>query len=325
MTNLLDTLLAVPTVSGGEKSINDKIYRYIKNYVNESQIDALGNLICVRKALPKKGKKPLKIGFFCAVDAPGRIVTYIEENGLVRTAAIGKTDLKFAAYSKVVTADEKYTGILVPENFKAEKDAVSEPLFADFGFENESEAAEHISVGDLLCFADEPVRLPSKTGKTVYAPALGNKLCVAVLAELAHKTEPNDAFELSFAFCAQSALGARGAAPAAFSLTPDIAVCFEPYEGKTPGIRIADRFLVSYGTFVKDLTDAAAQIGMTLTPQIDSEPLFTDAARIGGAGQGVRTVTLLYPVNAKGSARERADVTLCGKFTELLLQFLRQL
>ena len=293
MTNLLDTLLAVPTVSGGEKAINDKIYRYIKNYVNESQIDALGNLICARKALPKKGKKPLKIGFFCAVDAPGRIVTYIEENGLVRTAAIGKTDLKFAAYSKVVTADEKYTGILVPENFKAEKDAVSEPLFADFGFENESEAAGHISVGDLLCFADEPVRLPSKTGKTVYAPALGNKLCAAVLAELAHKTEPADAFELSFAFCAQSALGARGAAPAAFSLTPDIAVCFEPYEGKTPGIRIADRFLVSDGQFVKDLTDAAAQIGMTLTPQIDSEPLFTDAARIGGAGQGVRTVTLL--------------------------------
>ncbi len=204
-----------------------KIYRYIKNYVNETQIDALGNLICVRKALPKKGKKPLKIGFFCAVDAPGRIVTYIEENGLVRTAAIGKTDLKFAAYSKVVTADEKYTGILVPENFKAEKDAVSEPLFADFGFENESEAAEHISVGDLLCFADEPVRLPSKTGKTVYAPALGNKLCAAVLAELAHKTEPADAFELSFAFCAQSALGARGAAPAAFSLTPDIAVCLD--------------------------------------------------------------------------------------------------
>ena len=30
MTNLLDTLLAVPTVSGGEKAINDKIYRYIK-------------------------------------------------------------------------------------------------------------------------------------------------------------------------------------------------------------------------------------------------------------------------------------------------------
>ena len=233
--------------------------------------------------------------------------------------------MKFAAYSKVVTADEKYTGILVPENFKAEKDAVSEPLFADFGFENEKETAEHISVGDLLCFADEPVRLPSKTGKTVYAPALGNKLCAAVLAELAHKTEPADAFELSFAFCAQSALGARGAAPAAFSLTPDIAVSLEPYEGKTPGIRIADRFSVSDEPLVKAMLDAAAQIGMTLSPQIDSEPVFTDAARINGAGQGMRTVTLLYPVNAKGSARERADVTLCGKFTELLLQFLRQL
>ena len=82
MASFLESLLSVPTVSGGEKALTDKIDRYIKKYTDETHTDALGNLIATRHALSKKGKKPLKLAFFCAVDAPGRIVTYIEENGL---------------------------------------------------------------------------------------------------------------------------------------------------------------------------------------------------------------------------------------------------
>lgn len=82
MTNLLDTLLAVPTVSGGEKAINDKIYRYIKNYVNESQIDALGNLICVRKALPKKAKSRLKSAFSALSTRPAALLRISKKTAL---------------------------------------------------------------------------------------------------------------------------------------------------------------------------------------------------------------------------------------------------
>ena len=91
MASFLESLLSVPTVSGGEKALTDKIDRYIKKYTDDTHTDALGNLIATRHALSKKGKKPLKLAFFCAVDAPGRIVTYLEENGLVRTSPIGKT------------------------------------------------------------------------------------------------------------------------------------------------------------------------------------------------------------------------------------------
>lgn len=181
MASFLESLLSVPTVSGGEKALTDKIDRYIKKYTDETHTDALGNLIATRHALSKKGKKPLKLAFFCAVDAPGRIVTYVEEDGLVRTAPIGKTSAERAVYTEVAKTDKKYTGILIPDNGKTE---AAEPLYADFGFANAKEAAKHLSLGDLLCFVQEPVFL----GKTqLCAPALGNKLCAAALAGLPPK------------------------------------------------------------------------------------------------------------------------------------------
>ena len=307
MASFLESLLSVPTVSGGEKALTDKIDRYIKKYTDETHTDALGNLIATRHALSKKGKKPLKLAFFCAVDAPGRIVTYIEENGLVRTSPIGQTSA------------EKYTGILIPDNGKTE---ATEPLYADFGFANAKEAAKHLSLGDLLCFVPQPVAL----GKTqLCAPALGNKLCAAALAGLAAKTETAAALEISFVFCAQSVLGARGAAPAAFGIQPDIAVCLEAYEGTELGLRLSDRFSVGDHDLVRQMKNAASQVGAVLTPRIETETVTTDTARINGAGDGTRTVTLLYPVHALGLPRERADTALCDTLVRVLEQFLQNL
>ena len=318
MASFLESLLSVPTVSGGEKALTDKIDRYIKKYTDETHTDALGNLIATRHALSKKGKKPLKLAFFCAVDAPGRIVTYIEENGLVRTAPIGKTSAERAVYTEVAKTDKKYTGILIPDNGKTE---ATEPLYADFGFAAAKEAAKHLSLGDLLCFVPQPVAL----GKTqLCAPALGNKLCAAALAGLAAKTEAA-ALEISFVLCAQSVLGARGAAPAAFGIQPDIAVCLEAYEGTELGLRLSDRFSVGDHDLVRQMKNAASQVGVTLLPRIDTEAVTTDTARINGAGDGTRTVTLLYPVHALGLPRERADTALCDTLVRVLEQFLQNL
>ena len=318
MASFLESLLSVPTVSGGEKALTDKIDRYIKKHTDETHTDALGNLIATRHALSKKGKKPLKLAFFCAVDAPGRIVTYVEENGLVRTSPIGKTRAERAVYTEVAKTDKKYTGILIPDNGKTE---ATEPLYADFGFANAKEAAKHLSLGDLLCFVPQPVAL----GKTqLYAPALGNKLCAAALAGLAAKTEAA-ALEISFVFCVQSVLGARGAAPAAFGIQPDIAVCLEAYEGTELGLRLSDRFSVGDHDLVRQMKNAASQVGVTLLPRIDTEAVTTDTARINGAGDGTRTVTLLYPVHALGLPRERADTALCDTLVRVLEQFLQNL
>lgn len=64
MASFLESLLSVPTVSGGEKALTDKIDRYIKKYTDETHTDALGNLIATRHALSKKRQKAAEARFF---------------------------------------------------------------------------------------------------------------------------------------------------------------------------------------------------------------------------------------------------------------------
>ena len=74
MTNLLDTLLAVPTVSGGEKAINDKIYRYIK----------------IRNDL-------FRFGFFC---------------GMIQSDLFGKSGQKSGLYQMLRLAEAKHVSLI---------------------------------------------------------------------------------------------------------------------------------------------------------------------------------------------------------------------
>ena len=69
----------------------------------------------------------------------------------------------------------------------------------------------------------------------------------------------------------------------------------------------------------------ADRLGVTLLPRIDTEAVTTDTSRINGAGDGTRTVTLLYPVHALGLPRERADTALCDTLVRVLEQFLQNL
>ena len=73
------------------------------------------------------------------------------------------------------------------------------------------------------------------------------------------------------------------------------------------------------------MKNAASQVGVTLLPRIETEAVTTDTARINGAGDGTRTVTLLYPVHALGLPREHADTALCDTLVRVLEQFLQNL
>ena len=99
----------------------------------------------------------------------------------------------------------------------------------------------------------------------------------------------------------------------------------EAYEGTELGLRLSDRFSVGDHDLVRQMKNAASQVGVTLLPRIDTEAVTTDTARINGAGDGTRTVTLLYPVHALGLPRECADTALCDTLVRVLEQFLQNL
>src|SRR5690242_3045320 len=83
MFDLLRKLTMAHGVSGEEEEIRNVISNEIKDKVDEIKIDALGNLIAVKKGTGKK------IMVAAHMDEIGVIATFIDEKGFIRFSNIG--------------------------------------------------------------------------------------------------------------------------------------------------------------------------------------------------------------------------------------------
>ena len=312
MTDILELLWNTPTASGAEHGVVTRLAEALADCTDSCSVDAVGNLIAVKRAAAAENAK--KIALFCAIDAPGLIVTFLEDTGLARVAPLGKFDFRSACFCEVT--DGTHIGILIPDSDKSDSSVTAH---VDFGFADADAASQHLHPGDVLCFC--PAALSLQNEKR-YAAGLGNKLCAAALAQTARTVERLREYELDFVFCAQTALGNRGAYQAAFAVKPDLAIGLEPYEAQTPGILMLDRSLVCDPTLTRALQDTASQSGTELTPFVGADTV-SDASRVQCAGNGCATGVLLMPIQQKGTVREGADLSHARTFVNLTVRFLR--
>ena len=112
MYNTLKTLCMIPSVSGREDAIRNKISEIIAPLCDECYTDALGNLIALKKG---SAKEPKRIMLCAHMDEIGFIVTYIEEKGFIRIAPIGGINPVSAASSEVVS-ERGVRGVVVCES-----------------------------------------------------------------------------------------------------------------------------------------------------------------------------------------------------------------
>lgn len=295
---LFEQMLAVRTASGAEAELIAVIRKFLEPYTDELYTDRMGNLIAVQHANGAEAGSaaPKKIALFCGVDAPGMIVTDVSADGKVCIAPLGKMPFAGACYAEVVCGSIR--GVLTPKDDKADS---IEGLNADFGFADAEQAAKYVRQGDILAFASVPLSLAD--GK-ICAPGIGAKLAAATLCGIAAETALRQrGYDLYFVFCTQSALGQRGAYPAAFGVNADTAICIQPYAGDKIALKAADRGFVSDESLLAELEEAAHRSGNPLSRAVcDGE--FSDAAKIQSASEGVRTAALLLPVQNAGTPRE---------------------
>ena len=86
MINDLKTIMKIHGVPSREAKIGDKLSEMIAPYVDEVKKDPIGNVIAVKHG---KAKEPKRIMFCAHMDEIGMIVTYIQDNGLVRITSNG--------------------------------------------------------------------------------------------------------------------------------------------------------------------------------------------------------------------------------------------
>jgi len=305
----LAELTNAPGVSGDESAVRRILRRRIEPLADSVHVDALGNLIAVKRPSGPRGRRLPRVMLAAHMDEVGLMVTHVDKSGYLRFSRVGGIDGRLLLAKRVRVGKSGLPGVIGawPVHFlrrRSDRDRVPSPddLAIDIGASCPEEALAIVGVGEYACFDTAFERW----GDTVKAKALDDRVGCAILAELLKYRYP---FELTAVFTVQEEVGLRGATVAAFDRYPDLALVLEgtgaadfpqpkdsgqgkvPALGRGPVITLMDRSVFCDRGLVGLLHTAARSRGIPVQvkrPGIGG----TDAGRINLARGGVRTAVL---------------------------------
>ena len=301
----------ISSVSGRENELLKKISSLIAPYVDEYDIDNLGNLIAYKKGSDENAKTVM----LCAhADEIGFIVNYVEDNGYIRVASVGGINFKAAAYSKVVF-ENGTRGVIVPET-KAEE-YKADNFYIDIGADSKKAAEKKVNVGDF-CSVEQSV--DKLLGKRIVGRPFDDRIGCAVVFDIA-KTLTTPKNNVYYVFSTQEEVGCRGAKTAANRILPDAALVFDvTLTGDTVGaspmavklgggaaIKIKDASVICDRGITEKLTELAKTEKIPYQLEILKSG-GTDTSSIQTAGMGVLAGALSIPSRYVHTAVEMVDL-----------------
>ncbi|HEX2926845.1 MAG TPA: M42 family metallopeptidase [Ruminiclostridium sp.] len=288
MQEILKTVTQTFGVSGNEEDIREVITAEIKKYVDDIRVDAMGNLIAV-----KKGKKK-KILFAAHMDEIGIIATFIDDKGFIRFSNLGGVSAYNSLAQRVQFKNGTVGCINTEEKLEDYKNLKLGNIYIDIGCSSREETEKLVKIGDTASFAgDFHVQ-----GDFAISKAMDNRSGCAVLIQLI-KTMPKTDNEIYFVFTTQEELGLRGAKTAAFGIMPDCAIAVDVTRtgdtpecdsrevklGRGPAIKIKDSSYIAHPQIRRALQDLAEENGIPYTLELiergGSDPGAMQTAGIG--------------------------------------------
>ncbi len=297
-------------VSGCEGEVRNFIFGKVRDFVDEYRVDALGNLITLRKArAAAREPVPKRVMVSAHMDEVGLMIVQVEKNGLLRFRPIGGLDPRLLLAKRVLVGDKKIPGVigvkpihlLKPDERK--RVPTFEKMAIDIGVTSSSAAENLTRVGDYATFDTEFEELDGM----VKGKAFDDRAGCAVLIELLKEDYP---FDLHAVFTVQEEVGLRGARVAAFSVDPDCAIALEgtvaddlPKKrdvsptskvGGGPVLTVMDRSFIAHQGFLRHAIRVAEQNGI---PYQFKQPGIggTDSGAIHLSREGVPTIAVSVP------------------------------
>jgi putative aminopeptidase FrvX len=329
-------------VSGFEEEVRGWILENIRDFVDDVEIDVLGNLM---------GRINPDRDFVMMLDAHmdeiGIMVSYVEESGFLRFTPIGGWDPRvFPAQQVEIRSryDKKHRGaigaspphIQTPEE---QKQALKvEDLFIDIGVNSREEVIDRgIGPGSPgnIHYPFQLVGMNRAMGK-----AMDDRVGCGVLIrclEYFSKNRPD--FTLVANFAVSEEVGLRGAKTAAFQIKPDVALVVEGTVGAdTPGIpahkcparlgqgpaiSVGDKSIIvnpSFVAFIEQIAEASK------IPWQHKVPLFggTDAGAIHLTGKGILTGIVSVPCRYIHSPSSVVDLQDFEHTISLVIEVVRK-
>ena len=311
---LLKDLSDARGVSGNEGAVRELIAGALAGSVDESRVDALGNLICVRKARVERASSwPTRVMLAAHMDEVGLMVSGFNADGTLAFQKVGGIDDRVLLSKQVLVGAEAVVGVIgcrpihlltTPERTRAVE---AKKLSIDIGATSKASAEKLAGIGDYVTFRTTFEVLDQGAGRIAKGKAFDDRVGCAVLVEL---LRDDYSFDLYGVFTAQEEVGLRGARTAAYAVEPDVAIALEgticddsPKEkdespvtelGKGPAITLMDRSFVADRRLGALLKRCAEEDGIPFQYK-QAISGGTDSGAIHLAREGVPAATVSVP------------------------------
>lgn len=334
--DILKDLLQIPSPSGGEKAIINKVEALLEESVDDVFRDVCGNLIAI-----KRGKTNRKLMLSAHADEVGMMVTYIDNDGFLYFQEIGGIDTNLLPGQRVEIHNHQgiVYGIIGKkpihlQNSEAKaKDFEAEDLWIDIAANSKVDAERRVEVGDYITYQTQPNCL---NGNVWSSKAMDDKVGLLTLIEVAKKMKDKQpVMDVYFVVSVQEELGARGVRTATMHIQPDYGVAIDVTHAtdyptcspqKSGEIKIGDGIVIAKGPNIepsleRKLIDLAKQSEIKYQIEPIARPTGTDANFMQVSGKGVKTALLSIPCRYMHSPNEIVsllDVAECVRLLTVL-------
>lgn len=335
--DLLKRICESPGIGGREDIIRDLVRGELAAVVDEVSIDALGNVVGV-----KKGQGGPRVMVAAHIDEIGFFVKHIDDKGFIRLQPVGGFDPRVliaqrvqvhgyagATLPGVIGLSAKPIHLLDPSDIKPPK---LDELFVDIGLSGD-EARSQVEVGDMVTLE----RTVERVGHTVIGKSMDDRVCVFQMIEAMRLLTDATNAEIYAVATTQEEVGLRGAQTAAQHINPDIAVALDvtlamdipgaadqdavTRLGSGVGIKVMDSSMISNHKLVRFMRDVARE--NDIPHQMEILPRGgTDAGAMQRVHAGVPSVTLSIPTRYVHTVNEMCSADDIQAAIDLLAKFL---
>ncbi len=321
--DLLKQLVGIYGPTSNEKLIREYIISEIRDFVDETFVDALGNLIARKKG---NGKKVM---ISAHMDQIGLMVIDIDEKGFLRFTNVGGIS-PVISLSQQVVFENGTIGVVYSEPVDDISKLKLENMYIDIGAFSKEEAEKKVSIGDICIYKLEYV----ENENVVFTPYLDDRVGCFIAIE-ALKSIKNPVNDLYFVFSVQEEVGLRGAKTAAYRINPDVGIALDvTSNGDTPkarrfaislnkgaAIKVKDNSIICHPK-VKELLVSLAKNNEIPYQMEVLEFGGTDSGAIHISKEGVPSGVISVPTRYVHSTIEMASKNDIINCTKLLVEFL---
>lgn len=331
----LKRLTETAGVSGREERVRELILAETRDFWDETRVDNMGSLICLKRAVekPKKGQRTQRVMLACHMDEIGFYVRHIDEFGCLRITNAGGFDTRNLFARKVLVQGRRdLIGVLNPTgrpiHIATEEDKKKMPEIKDFFVDlylPRKDVEKLVQIGDPVTLIQETHML----GDAIVGKSMDNRVALWVGIHALRKAARNLRYDTYFVACVQEEVGLRGATTSAYAVEPDIGIaidvtlaCDTPgitrdeavtEFGKGAAIKVMDSASISHRGLFEEFLDLARK--KRIPHQLEVLPRGgTDAGAVQRARGGSRAITLSIPTRYIHTVTEsvhKGDLRAC--------------